>query len=79
MFLILKPNTSESTNNSRVSSFPVAVIKTWIAAWFYRLLLLLSDVEPNQGPKCNSSYTFSVCHWDLNSISAHNYAKSVSR
>ena len=30
------------------------------------------DVELNPGPKCNSSNAFSICHWDLNSISAHN-------
>ena len=56
--------------------FLVAVIKAWLAAWFYNLLLLLSgDVELNLGPKCNYRTAFSICHWNLNSISAHNYAK----
>ena len=59
-----------------MSPFLVAVIKTWLATWFYRLLLLLSgDVELNPGPKCNPSNAIFICHRNLNSISAHNYAK----
>ena len=73
VFLILKPNSCKRSNNSRVSPFLVAVIKTWLEAWFYSLLLLLSEsVELNPGPKCN---VFSISHWNLNSMSAHNYAK----
>ena len=76
VFLILKLNNCKKTNNSRASPFLVAVIKAWLAAWFYNLLLLLSgDVELNLGPKCNYRTAFSICHWNLNSISAHNYAK----
>ena len=33
------------------------------------------DVKLNPGPKCSYSNAFSVCHWNLNSISTHNYAK----
>ena len=33
------------------------------------------DIEPNLGPKPNSCQIFSVCHWNLNSISAHNFIK----
>ena len=62
-------------DNSRVSPFLVAVIKRRLATWFYTLLLLLSgDVELNPGQKHNSNNAFSICHWNLNSISAHNYA-----
>ena len=76
MFLILKLNSCKRSNNSHVSPFLVAVIKIWLATWFYSLLLFLSgDVELNPGPKRNSSNAFSICHWNLNSISAHNYAK----
>ena len=40
--------------------------------WLQILLVLLSgDVEINPGPKAN----LSICHWNLNSISAHNYVK----
>ena len=56
--------------------FLVVIIKTWLATWFYSLLLLLSgDAELNPGPKRNYSCAFSICHWNLNSISAHNYVK----
>ena len=31
------------------------------------------DVEENPGPKPSSNQSFSIYHWNLNSISAHNY------
>ena len=33
------------------------------------------DVEINQGPKRIPKASLSIYHWNLNSISAHNYAK----
>ena len=33
------------------------------------------DVEENPGPKPSSNQIFSICHWNLNSISAHKYIK----
>ena len=33
------------------------------------------DLEENPGPKPSLNQIFSVCHWNLNSISAHNYIK----
>ena len=33
------------------------------------------DIEPNPGPKPSSCQSFSICHWNLNSISAHNFIK----
>ena len=42
----------------------------------YSLLILLSaDVELNPGPKRAFTRNISICHWNLNSISAHNYIK----
>ena len=75
MFLLLKLNSFKRTNNSYISYFLVAVIKTWLAAWFYSLLLLGGDVELNPGPEHSSSNAFYIGHWILNSISAHNYVK----
>ena len=44
--------------------------------WLYVLLITLSgDVELNPGPKRNTVQTLSICHWNLNSICAHNFAK----
>ena len=31
---------------------------------------LSGDIEENSGPKHNSNQSFSICHWDLNNISA---------
>ena len=39
------------------------------------LIMLCSDVEINPGPKTISQQGFSVSHWNLNSIYAHNFAK----
>ena len=77
MFWIIKLNNcKKKKKKSCASPFLVAVIKTWSAAWFYSLLLLLSgDAELNPGPRRNSRNAFSICHWNLNNISAHNYAK----
>ena len=44
--------------------------------WLYILLITLSgDVELNPGPKRNAAQTLSICHWNLSSICAHNFAK----
>ena len=77
VFVILKlSNCKKTLKNSRASPFLVAVIKTWLAAWSYSPHSLLNgDVELNPGPKRNSRNVFSICHWNLNSMSAHNYVK----
>ena len=42
----------------------------------YILLVTLSgDVELKPGPKRNAAQNLSMCHWNLNSIRAHNFAK----
>ena len=43
--------------------------------YFFRLLELSGDVEFNPGRKPDSSQSFSICHWNLNSMLAHNYSK----
>ena len=45
-------------------------------AWLYLILTKRSgDIEQNPRPKSNSCQSFSICHWNLNSISAHNFIK----
>ena len=40
------------------------------------LLLICGDDELNPGPKkTRSYYNFSLCRWNLNSITAHNFSK----
>ena len=44
--------------------------------WLCLILMKRSrDIEQNPGPKTSSCQCFSVCHWNLNSISAHNFIK----
>ena len=38
--------------------------------------LTCGDIESNPGPRRRgSSYNFSVCHWNLNNMTAHNFEK----
>ena len=39
------------------------------------IIRLRGDIEENPGPKRNSNQSFSICHWNLNSITAHSYLK----
>ena len=44
--------------------------------WLYLILTKRrGDIEQNPGPKSNSSQSFSICHWNLNSNSAQNFIK----
>ena len=43
--------------------------------WCSSLILLSRDIKINPGPISSSRQCFSICHWNLNSITAHNYAK----
>ena len=59
VFLVLKLNSCKRSNKSRVSPFLFAVIKTWLATWFYNLLLLLSgNVDLNEGPSATLATLF---------------------
>ena len=39
------------------------------------MITLSGDVELNPGPKGKATQTLLICHWDLNSICAHEFAK----
>ena len=44
--------------------------------WVYSITIKMSgDIEMNPGPKPSSCNKFSICHWNLNIISAHNFIK----
>ena len=76
VFLTLKSNSYRSTKHFYTLSFLVAMITIWSLPWLYSLLILLSaDVELNHGPKRASTSNISICHWNLNGISAHSYTK----
>ena len=42
---------------------------------FIGLITLSGDAELNPGRKYKATQTLSICHWNLNSICAHNFAK----
>ena len=47
-----------------------------LLCWLYIVLITLSgDVEINPEPKRKTAQTLSICHWNLSSICAHNFAK----
>ena len=44
--------------------------------WLYSLAIKCSgDIKENPGQKPNSCEYLSICYWNLNSISAHNFIK----
>ena len=44
--------------------------------WVHALPIRQSgDIEMNLGPKPNPCHSFSICHWNLNSLAAHNHLK----
>ena len=55
-----------------LSIIVVYVHHIWLSLTIIRLS---GDIEENPGPKRNSNQSFSICHWNLNSITAHNYLK----
>ena len=71
---------------SLIKSF-ICIYKFHILSWFlltnylfhFRIcelqVILCRDVELNPGLKPNSGQNFSICHWNLNSISVHNFSK----
>ena len=45
-------------------------------AFIMLTLLTCGDIESNPGPRrSDSCYNFSICHWNLNSMTAHNFEK----
>ena len=55
--------------------FAVVVILTYNLWHVFYLIKLSGDIEEHPGPKLNSSQKLSICHWNLNSIAAHNFIK----
>ena len=41
----------------------------------FDLLMLSRDIKSNPGPRSSSGQSFSICHWNLNSIGAHCFPK----
>ena len=78
--IVLSPRRSFhiTPSNTCISMLIITVALIFDDLWFKcDLLLLCGDVELNPGPKQNTAKKFSICHWNLNSIAAHNVAKLV--
>ena len=44
--------------------------------WVFSILITLSsDIENNAGPKPSSCDEFSICNWNLNTITVHKFIK----
>ena len=43
--------------------------------YIFSFLLCNGDIEPNPGPRKFKQNSLSICHWNLNTLSAHNFAK----
>ena len=57
----------------RWNFFQSAFIYLLILLYLFTFLLRHGDIELNPGPRKEKKNSLSVCHWNLNSLSAHNY------
>ena len=53
-------------------------LKFFVILNFCYIFLSHGDIEVNPGPKKNCSTSFPFCHWNLNSLTAHNHVKLSS-
>ena len=69
--IYLKPKVHNVATISAFALFFVTCIHSWTVNWLDSpfLILLSGDVEINPGPRHNSREFFSICHWNLNSVS----------
>ena len=76
ILFLSKGNVLKITTKFCVPFFLFQNIAARVIVCLYSLLLMLSgDVEINPEPLSNCKEHFSICHWNLNSISAHDYSK----
>ena len=75
LMFVFKGNGSKHKKNTSFGPY-FHIYHMYLLCWLYILLIILSgDVELNPGPKRKAAQTLSVCHWNLNSICAHKFAK----
>ena len=56
-------------------SYRLGSSSQWQKVYILFSFSVASDIKINPEPKDKSSSAFSIFHWNLNSITAHNYAK----
>ena len=66
-----------SHSPSKIAAVTVLIFTLLLLFMSEDIVLFMSeDIELNPGPnKTNSSCKFPVCHWNLNSLAAHNFEK----
>ena len=75
-FLFSKGYVSKISRKLYISIFLLFNILLGALVWLCNCLIILSgDVEVNPGPKNSVSECLSICHWNFNSILAHDYSK----
>ena len=77
VFFVLKPKVPKGVKFSDFAMFYVVCIYLLSVKWLYKVFLISQsgDVEINTEPRRNTDETFSICHWNLNSLLAFNYNK----
>ena len=76
LMFVFKGNGSKCKKINFIWALFSTFVTCYLLYWLYILLIILSgDVELNPGPKRKAAQTLSVCHWNLNSICAHNFTK----
>ena len=66
----------KTTYWSVLITFLILIVMFIHFIWVHALLIRhSSDIEMNPGPKPNPCHSFSICHWNINSLTAHNYLK----
>ena len=58
-----------------ISSLFYVFILIYYLRWCSSFIFLSGDIKTNLDPTPSSGQCFSICHWNLNSIAAHNFAK----
>ena len=78
-FAILLRKNIKIMNIILLRIFHIYALVTYVFhLWLYLTLTKRSgDIEHNPGPNFNSSQRFSICHWNLNNIAAHNFIKLI--
>ena len=75
-------NATSKTRYLKKRSLRIAALVFYFFSFGFRSVFIIlflfacGDIEFNSSPKnMNSCYNFSICHWNLNSITGHNFAK----
>ena len=76
LMFVFKGNGSKHKKITFIWTLLSTFVTCNLLCWLYIFFIILSgDVELNPGPKSKAAQTLSVCHWNLNSIFAHNFPK----